>query len=351
MKRVNSIQHIGVAVQNIDESLKFYRKIFGMNIPFFDSIQAAPLMDVYTRNETITKRASMVMNLQGGCAMEVIRPTSFEPKKANFQIQVGDIHIFQVHYKAQNVENMHRHCKVNNAPNVSEIKTNPAKEKVFDLQDLDGNFFRVETTSEMYKSMGHPSNGVAGCSIGVSNIEASMNLYAKILGYDKVEFDVSGVFNDYAHLPGGLGQFRRVRLTQSAPTGGGFAKVIGNTFIELVQCLDRTPARIFKGRIWGDSGFVHLGLDVKKMEELGKDLELAGFGFRCDSSNELNMGKTRVHCTYIDDPDGTLIECIEVYKVPIVEKWGVFLNVEKRNPLKPLPDFMLKALRFSRIKD
>jgi hypothetical protein len=42
---------------------------------------------------------------------------------------------------------------------------------------------------------------------------------------------------------------------------------------------------------------------------------------------------------------------IEVYKVPIIEKWGVFLNVEKRDPMKPLPDFMLKALRFSRIKD
>jgi hypothetical protein len=63
------------------------------------------------------------------------------------------------------------------------------------------------------------------------------------------------------------------------------------------------------------------------------------------------MGQTKVHCTYIDDPDGTLIELIEVYKVPIVEKWGIFLNVEKRDPLKPLPNFMLNALRFSRIKD
>ena len=63
------------------------------------------------------------------------------------------------------------------------------------------------------------------------------------------------------------------------------------------------------------------------------------------------MGQTKVHCTYIDDPDGTLIELIEVYKVPIVEQWGIFLNVEKRDPLKPLPNFMLNARRFSRIKD
>jgi hypothetical protein len=63
------------------------------------------------------------------------------------------------------------------------------------------------------------------------------------------------------------------------------------------------------------------------------------------------MGNTKVHCVYIDDADGTLIEMIEVFKVPIVEKWGLFLNVEKRDPMKPLPDFMLKFLRFSRIKD
>ena len=63
------------------------------------------------------------------------------------------------------------------------------------------------------------------------------------------------------------------------------------------------------------------------------------------------MGNTKVHCVYIEDRYGTLLELIEVYKVPIIEKWGIFLNVEKRDPLKPLPNFMLKALRFSRIRD
>ena len=40
-----------------------------------------------------------------------------------------------------------------------------------------------------------------------------------------------------------------------------------------------------------------------------------------------------------------------MYKIPIIEKLGIFLNLENRDPLKPLPDFMLKALRFGRIKD
>jgi len=351
MNRINSMQHIGVAVQDMDASLKYFRKIFGMNIPFFDSVQAAPLMDCYTHEKTITKRASMIMNLQGGCAMEVIRPTTFEPRKADFQIKIGDLHIFQVHMKSRNVKHMHEHCKNNGALGVSEIQLNPAQQNVFDLTDVDGNFFRVEPTKECYREMGHPSNGVAGCSIGVTNMDEALNLYSSLLGYDEVVFDRSGTFNDWGHLPGGKEQYRRVRLKQSAPTGGGFARVMGETFIELVQALDRVPARTFKGRIWGDSGFVHLGLDVKGMKKLGENLGAKGFPFRCDSNDALSMGQTKVHCTYIDDKDGTLIELIEVYKVPIVEKWGIFLNVEKRDPLKPLPNFMLNALRFSRVKD
>jgi len=351
MNRINSIQHIGVAVQDMDASLKYFRKIFGMNIPFFDSVQPAPLMDCYTHGKTITKRASMIMNLQGGCAMEVIRPTTFEPRKADFQVKIGDLHIFQVHVKTRDVKQMHAHCRNNGAPHVSEIQMNPAQQNVFDLTDLDGNFFRVEPTNECYRDMGHPSNGIAGCSIGVTNMDSALKLYSNLLGYDEVIFDRTGTFNDWRHLPGGGEQYRRVRLKQSAPTGGGFARVMGETFIELVQALDRVPARTFKGRIWGDSGFVHLGLDVKGMKKLGENLAAKGFAFRCDSNDALSMGQTKVHCTYIDDPDGTLIELIEVYKVPIVEKWGIFLNVEKRDPLKPLPNFMLNALRFSRIKD
>jgi catechol 2,3-dioxygenase-like lactoylglutathione lyase family enzyme len=351
ISRINSIQHIGLAVQNMDAALKYYRKFFGMDIPFFDSVQPAPLMDVYTHGNTITKRASMIMNLQGGCAMEVLTPTSFKPSKSSTPMQVGDLHIFMVHFKTRDLNKHHKFATSNGAIGVSEVKTNPAGTQVYDLKDEDGNWFRMEPTQDLYREMHHVSSGVAGCSIGVKNIDESLKLYRDIFGYDRVEFDQTGVFDDFKHLPGGDQQYRRIRLKQSMQTGGGFGHLVGDSFIELVQALDREPNRTFKGRIWGDSGFVHLGLDVKGMKELGSKLTAAGHPFRCDSNEALSMGQTKVHCTYIDDIDGTLIEMIEVYKVPIIERWGLFLNVEKRDPLKPLPAFMLKAMRFSRIKD
>ena len=39
--RIQGMQHIGVATRH-GPLLKFFRQLFGMDIPFFDSIQAAP---------------------------------------------------------------------------------------------------------------------------------------------------------------------------------------------------------------------------------------------------------------------------------------------------------------------
>ncbi|RED92837.1 VOC family protein [Marinoscillum furvescens] len=351
-KRINGIQHIGVGVLDSEVSQKWYRKFIGMDIPIFDGVAPAPLMDVYTHNETITKRATMILNLQGGCAMEVVNPTSFTPKKVQFEIELGDIGIYINQIKARDVRKAFEHFKTNGAKLLSEVVKMPNGEETFYAEDPNGLIFQIIPGQNFYTKGKHITGGPNGCVVGVSNIDNSLKLYADILGYDKVVYDETGVFEDYKSLEGGEKQFRRIRLTQSNPPGGGFAKVSADTYIELIQAIDYTPKKIWKGRIWGDVGFVHIGLDVRGMQALGAELDAKGFGFTCDTKDTLDMGgTTRVHCTYIDDPDGILIEMIEVYKIPIIEKLGIFLNVEKRDPLKPLPDFMLKAMRFSRIKD
>ncbi|MEO9475705.1 MAG: VOC family protein [Cyclobacteriaceae bacterium] len=351
-KRINGIQHIGVGVSDSEVSQKWYRKFLGMDIPIFDGVAPAPLMDVYTHNETITKRATMILNLQGGCAMEVVNPTSFTPRKPDFETQLGDIGIYINQIKTHDVAETYAYFKDNGATLLSEVTTMPDGGKTFYCEDPNGLIFQIIPGQNFYTKTKHITGGPNGCVIGVTNIDNSLKLYADILGYDKVVYDKTDVFEDFKSLTGGDKKFRRIRITQSNPPGGGFAKVSADTYLELVQALDYSPKKIYKGRIWGDVGFVHVGLDVRGMKALGEELDEKGFGFTCDTKDTLDMGgTTRVHCTYIDDPDGILIEMIEVYKIPILEKLGIFLNVEKRDPLKPLPDFMLKALRFSRVKD
>lgn len=351
-KRINGIQHVGVGVSNSEVSQRWYRKFFGMDIRIFDGVAPAPLMDIYTNNVTITKRASMILNIQGGCAMEVVNPTSFDARPADFEAQLGDLGIFITQIKAKDVEEAYQYFGQQEAHLLSGLEQTPDGLDTFYVVDPNGLHFQIVSGKNFYTKGRHLTGGPNGCTIGVSSIENARKLYSDILGYDKVIYDQTAVFEDWKLLPGGDRKVRRVKLAQSNQPGGGFAKVSADTYIELVQAIDYTPRKIYENRIWGDTGFVHLGFDVRGMVALGKDLAEKGFGFTCDTRDTLDMGgTTRVHCTYIEDPDGTLLELIEVYKIPILEKLGIFLNVEKRDPLKPLPDFMLKALRFTRIKD
>ena len=117
-----------------------------------------------------------------------------------------------------------------------------------------------------------------------------------------------------------------------------------------MQSLDRTPARIFEGRLWGDLGFIHLCFDVVGMDALRETCAEAGFPFTVDSSSSFDMGEAAGHFAYVEDPDGTLIEFVETHKVPVLKKWGWALDLRRRDPRKPLPDWMLKALALNRVK-
>ena len=177
-------------------------------------------------------------------------------------------------------------------------------------------------------------------------------LYQDILGYDKVIADVTGNFEDIAGLNSGNGKFRRVLLTHSEPRLGNFSRLFGQSTIELVQALDRKPRKIYEGRYWGDPGFIQICFDVKNMNALKEKCESMGFNFTVDSSakGEFDMGEASGHFTYIEDADGTLIEFVETYKIPLIKKLGINLNLRNFNPQKPISDWMLKALRFGRVK-
>ncbi len=352
MKIINGIQHLGVGVENHEASWKWYRKFFGMDIPFFDAEAPAPLMNVYTRNETITKRAAMIMNLKGGCAMEVVKATSFKPTHPKHEVELGDLGIFIGKIKAPDVKAAFEYFKVNGANLQGKLSKTPNGEDTFYVKDPNNLVFQVIPDQEYYTRSNSITGGGKGCTIGVSNIDKALKLYCELLGYDRIVYDQTGVFDDFQPLLGGDRKYRRVLLTQANRPTGGFNKIGGPSHIELVQDLsDRQPNKIFEGRIWADIGFVHLGFDVRGMAQIEQELTAAGYPFTCDTKEILDMGKTRVHCVYIEDPDGTWLELIEVYKIPIIEKLGIFLNVEKRSPEQPLPDMMLKAMKFMRVKD
>ena len=87
------------------------------------------------------------------------------------------------------------------------------------------------------------------------------------------------------------------------------------------------------------------------MDVLKAKCEKTGYNFTVDSSESFDMGEAAGHFSYIEDPDGVLIEFVQTYKVPILKKLGLFLNLKNRNQEKTLPKWMLKGIGFNKVKD
>jgi hypothetical protein len=64
-----------------------------------------------------------------------------------------------------------------------------------------------------------------------------------------------------------------------------------------------------------------------------------------DTGGPFDMGKTKGHFSYIEDPDGTLIEFVEIYQLMMVKKSS------ERDPGKPLPGWMIRLLALGRVRD
>jgi catechol 2,3-dioxygenase-like lactoylglutathione lyase family enzyme len=145
-------------------------------------------------------------------------------------------------------------------------------------------------------------------------------------------------------------QFRRVLLRKTMNQTGAFSRLLGNVEIELVQDLDSKPRKIFDGRSWGDLGFIHVCFDTLDMDGLKQRCTENGFPFTVDSNNTFDMGEAGGRFTYLEDPDGTLIEFVETHRVPIMKKIGWYLNLKDRKTKKPLPDWMVSTMGWGKVK-
>lgn len=345
------IQQVGVGIPDAQKAWIFYRKYFGMDIPIFQESAEAKLMTPYTGGKIHSRSAVLAINLQGGSGLEIWQFTSRTPEAPKFETQLGDLGILVAKIKTRDVEETYKFYKEQKLSEISDIKKDPAGNDHFFIKDQFGNIFEIVKGNEWFRKGKHLTGGVCGAQIGVSSIEKSMKFYGDLLGYDKVVFDKTGVFDDLAYLPGNEQKVRRVLLRKSEENIGNFSKLLGSSQLELIQTLERTPKKIYDGRFWGDLGFIHLCFDVKKMKEVEKSFAQHGHPFTVDSSSVFDMGEAAGHFSYIEDPDGTLIEFVETYRIPILKKIGWYLNVAKRNPNKNLPDWMLNTLSLTRVKD
>ena len=334
---ISGIQQCGIGVANVLEAAHYYKILLGFDCLVFDDVADAELMTKYTGNEIYRRRALLTMNMQGGGGIELWQFLDRKPMAAAEKVKLGDLGIFAIKIKARDIEKAHQFFTKRNKEIVSDIYQNMASTNCFLLEDIYQNHFEIVESNNFFSATAHVCGGVYGAIIGVSDLEKATEFYGKILqnttliNSDIVEENIS-----------------RVLLKKERSSSGAFANLLGEMEIELVQAAE-LKLKIYQDRYWGDLGFIHLCLDVCDMTSY-KSLQVAmGNHFTVDSNGFFKMEQAGGRFCYMEDADGTLMELVETYKVPILKRWGWYLNLSKRKSKKPLPDWMVKMLGLNKI--
>ena len=352
---VSGIQQLGIGVADVAEAWKWYRQYMGMDIKVFDDDATAEYMLPYTGGKPQRRHAVLALNLNGGGGFEIWQYTGRIPQAPLFIPAIGDLGIFAAKIKTRDAKKTRDHF-VAEKLKVSDLMYDPTGRAYFFLTDPYTNIFQVIESHEWFGNEKKFTGAVYGVIIGVSDIEKSLQVYSGILGYDNIVSDKTGKFDDLSCLQGGNYNFRRVLLQHSKPRLGAFSRLFGDSEIELVEALDYKARKIYEDRYWGDLGFIHLCYDIQGFQALKEACVERGFPFTVDSKarqegNSFDMGEAAGHFSYIEDPDGTLIEFVETHRVPIIKKFGWYLDLRKRKPTKQLPNWMIRALGMNRVKD
>ena len=344
---ITGIQQVGIGVADVDEAWRWYRQIFGMDVPVFDDEADATLMKQYTGNQVHLRRAVLALNMNGGGGFEIWQFKNREPAAASKIPRFGDLGINAVKIKSTNPAATHQQLKANRSIDdcVSKLYQQQAIGSTFFVTDPYGNMFQVVKDDSWFKKSTDVSGGVCGVIIGVSDIDKSASLYTDVLGFDTCLYDETGTFDDLHDE----NRYRRACFLKPQKDEGAFSRLLGGIQVELLQNLSEKPRKIYSDRYWGDLGFIHVCFDVIDMDELKTECENAGLPFIIDSANSFDMGEAAGRFSYIEDHDGTLIEFVQTHKLAVLKKWGWFLNLQNRKRQTPLPNWMLRLMSFNRV--
>ncbi len=345
---ITGIQQIGIGVTDADEAARYYKRLFGMDVLVFDDRAEASLMTRYTGGQVYSRRAVLTMNMAGGGGFEIWQYTSRTPSPQAAPPRLGDLGHLAARIKSSDVGAAHARMKDLADARISSLQNTPSGLPHFWVKDRWENHFDVVGSTDFFRRTGTPTGGVLGSVIGVGDMEKALPFYREVLGLSDLRYDETGVFSDVPESEAG-GRFRRVLLSKSPNAKGAFTNLLGGAEVELVQCLDRRPEKIYGQRFWGDPGFIHLCFDVLDMDALKSLSESRGYPFTIDSGGTFEMDKAGGRYCYVEDPDGTLIELVETHKVPILKKLGWYMDLRRRSAA-PLPDWMVRMLGLSKVK-
>ena len=343
---ISGIQQVGVGTSDFRKSWNWFIEMFGIDIKILEDDTVAERMLRYTGGKPQKRHACIALSLQGGGGFEIWQYSERTPVPCPFGVSAGDLGIFAAKVKCRDVEKFYK--EISAKWNVcGYVHPEPDGSSSFIVKDPYGNVFQLVEDKNIYIEQRRLTGGIAGAVIGVTDMEKSISFYQEILGYDKIISDTTGQMTGWELLPNATQRYRRVLLGCSKPRKGAYSELFGDSRIELVQALDRQPRKIYEGRFWGDPGFIQVCFDIVGMKAFGKFCAEKGYPFTVDScpgDEHFDMGDASGHFTYIEDPDGTLLEFVETEKIPVAKKLGWYIDMTKRDQEKVLPKFLFRLI-------
>ena len=342
---ISGIQQIGVGTTDFRKSWNWYIEMFGIDVKILEDDTVAERMLPYTGGVPQQRHACIAVNIQGGGGFEIWQYSKRKPEPCPFKIAVGDLGVFAAKLNCRDIKAFHKQISAK-WQDCTIPETLPDGTPCFYVKDLFGNVLQIVENKKVFIDQGKLTGGMAGAVIGVTDMDKSVKFYSEVLGYNILISDTTGPFSTNNPMPEADKQYRRVIL-KAPERKGAFAELFGDSTIELVQALERSPRKIYEGRYWGDPGFIQVCFDVTNMKALGEFCASKGHPFTVDScpdGERFDMGDASGHFTYIEDPDGTLIEFVEAHKVSIVKKLGLAIDMSRRDPEKPLPKLLFRLM-------
>lgn len=342
-KIIYGIQQVGIGVHDAEEAFRWYGQVLKADLLVFDDCKVATHMARYMGGEPHQKRALLAMQANGGSGYEIWQYEDRTPTGPPQPIQLGDLGINYISIKTHDLAGARSRMEQAEVSFRTDLAKVLGKDGLM-IQDPYGNLIEIKATNDWFSKSDGPLGGICGVAIGVTDIDRSLRLYADILGYKELVEDV------VIGQPGEAHYLRKVQLRMPKVPQGGFSQWLGSSELTLLQCLERQPVKIFDNRYWGDLGYIHVCFDTKHIGTLMEECEAKGYPFQVKSEETFEMGDTNGRWGYLEDDDGTLIEFVEAHRVPLLKSLNLSIDLQKRDPHRPLPRWLIKALRLKRVR-
>jgi catechol 2,3-dioxygenase-like lactoylglutathione lyase family enzyme len=312
---IEGFEHVGMGVTDVKRSFDFYKNVLGFSMKLNEGEEVleemTPIIGESARLATI-----MAINLSSGAAIELIEHKSTPPRPLP-DVHWGDIGYLAAGLKAYKIDELVGILEGKGAKFITpviefEVAHGGTWKSAF-MRDPDGIFLELLETEKLREAGRKPRiGGFSHVTMGVSNMEKSIEFFKRVIGFDEVLFDTEETPPGLEPVTGGQAcrwvTLRQGKAPQSPlPVEGGM--------VVLVEARGYEGKPIYEGRRWGDVGIMEMAVEIVDIESTYKSLVESGAEpYNPPTDVDMGMG-SKGAVAYIKDPDGNSFEMVEAKKI------------------------------------